>query len=251
MQRLIYPLGCSGSISHAVHALQNHGYLATDHPQPEVTHLLLDVPSFSVPSVLRCGVNIRNILEMLPDSITVIGGNLQDDALEGYRKLDLLQDPFFLAHNAAITAHCALQLAAQRLDTTLADTPTLLIGWGRIGKQLAALLRGVGCHPVILARKESDRALLEALGYTPLSPAQLSSAITQFRLIINTAPETVLQEHIVSLCHNCVLLDLASKEGIEGSSVIRARGLPGQYAPKSTGHLIADTIIRILEENRL
>ena len=43
-------------------------------------------------------------------------------------------------------------------------------------------------------------------------------------------------------------IDLASEPGMQGKSVIPARGLPGKYAPESSGKLIADTILRVLKE---
>ena len=50
------------------------------------------------------------------------------------------------------------------LVNRLADCKVLVIGWGRIGKCLAALLKGLEADVTVVARKETDRAILHALG---------------------------------------------------------------------------------------
>lgn len=247
-EMLLYPIGCTAACGYALQNLSRMGIPITDHPCPEVTHLLLDVPSFREPGKLRCGMEAQAVLETLPIRLTVIGGMLDDPALSGYRKTDLLKDSLYLAKNAVITAQCAMTLAASRLNTTLPQTEILIIGWGRIGKTLARLLKNMGTEPVVLAHKEADRAMLAALGYRTLSSATLKEALPTFRLILNTAPETVLDEELSGLCRKCVKIDLASKPGILGDDVIRARGLPGQCVPESSGMLIADTVVRLLKE---
>jgi len=247
---LIYPVGTTKGCRYAASALEQAGFSLVDHPAPEITHLLLDVPSFSAPGILRGGGELRTLLSMLPQRVTIIGGNLEDAALDTYRKLDLLRDHRYLAENAAITADCALQVAAPLLKTTFADSPALIIGWGRIGKCLARLLRSVGAEVTVAARKESDRAMLHALGYRAVDIPEVAGVLRKIRVIFNTAPEPVLSEAALTGCSNCLKIDLASKPGIAGSDVITARGLPGVYAPESSGRLISDTIIRLLREEK-
>lgn len=246
--RLVYPIGSTPASRYAAEALKRAGTALVDHPTPEVTHLLLDVPSFGPGGRLRGGGEPAKILDTLPQYITVIGGNLDHPALDGYRTMDLLRDADYLAGNAAITADCALQIAAPLLSTTFACTPTLIIGWGRIGKCLARLLKAMGCDVTVAARKESDRALLAALGYSPADPARLSGNLRRFRLIYNTAPELVLGAEQLALCQNCVKIDLASRRGLEGEGVLWARGLPGIHAPETSGELIARRILNCWKE---
>lgn len=245
---LVFPVGETPACDFAGKFLEESRWEVTDHLSPDITHLLLDVPSFRCPGVLRSGEPIDALLERLPAGITVIGGNLSDPALDKYRKADLLADPLYLAKNAAVTAHCALLLAGKRLATVYPDTPTLIIGWGRIGKCLAKLLRGMGAPVTIAARKEGDRAILQALGYTAVSPENLPPLLPGFRLIFNTAPAAVLTEDMVSLGKKALKIDLASSPGIPGEDVIPARGLPGIYAPESSGRLIAETVLRFWKD---
>lgn len=238
---LFYSIGCTSAMETARRMLGLAGIPFVDHPCPEVTHLLLDVPSFSSAGTLRCGVSVQSVLEMLPEHVTVIGGNLDDEALQGYPKLDLLQDARYLAENAAITAHCALKLAMQHSKAILPDSRILILGWGRIGKCLAALCKSIGAKPAVFARKEADRAMLEALGYEVVSPAQLQEAAQRADILVNTVPELLLKESVPG-----IQLELASRPGMAGESVIQARGLPGVHAPESSGRLIAQTVLRLI-----
>lgn len=244
----IFPVGNTAACRYATEFLEKDGIVLIDHPSPEVTHLLLDVPSFAANGALRGGGNLESLLRMLPSNMTVVGGNLEHPALEGYQTIDLLQDAQYLAVNAAITADCALQVAAPELTMTFADSPALIIGWGRIGKCLGQLLKAIGADVTIAARKEADRAMIRALGFAAADTAHLAEILPRCRLIFNTAPEPVLPEDQLALCRQCVKIDLASKPGIAGKDVIWARGLPGIHAPESSGRLIAGTFLRLSRE---
>lgn len=245
---LVYPIGSTPGCRYAAEALNQNGLDLVDHPTPEVTHLLLDVPSFRSDGAFRSGGNIERVLEMLPQYITVVGGNLEHPALEGYRRWDLLHDEGYLAENAAITADCALQTAAPLLTTTFAQSPTLILGWGRIGKCLAAMLKALGCPVTVVARKASDRAMLRALGFAAADLSELPSILPKFRLLFNTVPSLILDQCQLAACKNCVKIDLASRKGLEDEDVVWARGLPGVCAPESSGRLIAETFMRLLRE---
>lgn len=229
-------------------ALSRAGLKLIDYPSPEITHLLLPVPSFAPDGSIKGGGDLHTLLKMLPENMTVIGGNLDRPELAGYKTHDLLQDARYLADNAAITAHCALKLAMNQLPAVLAGCETLVIGWGRIGKCLAALLKSLGASVTVAARKEADRAMLHALGYAAEAPNLLHRSLHRYQVIFNTVPAPVLSAQRMERCRNgCLKIDLASSLGLEGADVIWARGLPGKDAPESSGALIGKTVIRLLE----
>jgi len=244
-QKLLYPIGTSKSCRFAAVFLKQSGFLLTDHPSPEITHLLLDVPSFNPEGLLQDGSDLKGLLRMLPQNITVIGGGLDREILENYKKTDLLKDPRFQARNAAITAECALQVAMSYLSTTIKDSPTLILGWGRIGKCLAKLLDCMGCSVTVAARKESDRAMLEGLGYRAVEFTRMKDELLQHRLLFNTVPQGIT---LPEYCGSCVKIDLASLPGLQGDNIHAARGLPGKLSPESTGKLIAQTVCRLDKE---
>lgn len=241
---LFYSAGSTAACRFAGEHLARVGVPMIDHPAPEITHLLLDVPSFGPDGRLRGGGDIVQLLRMLPAEICVIGGNLSHPALEGYKTLDLLRIDDYVARNAALTAECALRRAAEHLDAALSDTPAVVIGWGRIGKCLAKLLRAVECDVTVAARKERDRAMLRALGYSAISIEALPQLASRAGLLFNTAPEPILDEGQMESWSRCLSIDLASQKGLAGKDVLWARGLPGVMVPRSSGKLIAETILQ-------
>lgn len=230
--------------------LLGQGFDITSQPAPDVTHLLLPVPSFESDGRIRGGGIPAHILADLPENITVVGGNLYDLSLHGYSTIDLLQDPQYVAENAAITADCAIRVARERMELVWRKCPVLVIGWGRIGKCLAAQLKALGADVTVAARKDADLSILGALGYRAESSKNLNP--DHYRVIFNTVPATVLSKEQCKACDpNALKIELASKPGIDGPNVISALGLPAKYAPETSGRLIADTFVRLLQGKEL
>ena len=243
---IFLPAGQTEALRHAVNALGRRGCDLATQPVDVVTHLLLPVPSFEADGSLKGGGDLRQLLARLSPDVVIFGGNLDRPELKDYRKADFLQDDIYLSENAAITAHCALKLAQQKLPVTLQDCSALVIGWGRIGKCLAALLRQVGANVSVAARKPADRAMLQALGYGTEDTAALNYQLMRYRVIFNTAPTLLLTEAQLQHCRpDCLKIDLASARGLAGDDVIWARGLPNKDAPETSGELIARTAIRL------
>ena len=240
---LLYPIGSTSACRHAAALLQAGGIAITDHPSPEVTHLLLDIPSFSTEGCLRNGETLSPVLQMLPSQIVVVGGKLSDSCLGNYTTMDLLQNPLYLAKNAAITAQCALKLALPTVDTNFCETPALVIGWGRIGTCLAQMLKALDFPVTVAARSPAHRAMLEALGFRAVEIPQIPDLLPQMGLVFNTVPVPLLT-CLPSPC--CPVFDLASAPGLDGLDVVTARGLPGTMAAKASGALIAETILASL-----
>ena len=249
---VLYCAGNTAAIRYARQKLRDVGITLADSAAADVTHLLLPVPSFEASGHIKGGGSLEHLLGDLPDDITVIGGNLNHYALEGYRLVDLLADPIYTAENAAITADCAIRIAGNNLETVFNGCPILIIGWGRIGKCLAKQLGAMGADVTVSARKAHDIAMIEALGYRSAHTADLTAGLPYYRVIFNTVPAPVLSEAQIPLCHiKCVKIDLASRPGIAGHDVIWARGLPNQDAPEASGHLIAQTVIRYFREESI
>lgn len=244
---ILYSTGNTTALRFATDVLHRQGISIVSAPAPDVTHLLLPVPSFEADGRIRGGGILEHILAKLPEHVCVIGGNLDHAALKGYPKIDLLQDADYLAQNAAITADCAIRIAANRLPTIFENCPILILGWGRIGKCLAKTLQALGADVTVAARKQSDRAMLQALGYRSEDPKNLECRLHQYRILFNTIPAPVLSDAQTLLCRpDCIKIELASVQGIAGSHVIHARGLPGKSVPEASGTLIANSLIRIM-----
>lgn len=239
---IFYSTGNTDALVHAIRVLHNAGVEFVPCPDRQVTHLLLPVPSFEADGRIKGGGSLEALLWQLPPDVTVIGGGLARPELVGYQTVDLLQDAAYVAENAAITAYCAIELAAQKLPVVWQDCPVLVIGWGRIGKHLARALDRLGAKVTVAARKEADRAMLQSMGYVAQDIGDMVPQ--EHRLIFNTVPQLLLP----SCPGSAVKIDLASQPGIGGSDVIWARGLPGKCAPESSGALIAKTVLVQLQK---
>ena len=241
----IYCAGSTTAAEYAATELWEAGWEVTTQPGRDVEMLLLDVPSFGANGFLRGGGEIRNILDKLPQEVTVCGGKLEHPALQGYSKIDLLQNEDYLAENAYITAEAALDVALPYLKRTIRGCRVLILGWGRIGKCLANLLKYMGAEVTVAARKAADRAMIQALGLTAAIFPIRVEVLAEVRLIYNTVPYEVLDSAQIE---ECIKIDLASRQGIMGDDVVIARGLPGIHFPESSGKLIANTLMDILRK---
>ena len=151
-------------------------------------------------------------------------------------------DEIYALENAALTAEGAAELLMRRLPGTLARTPILVAGYGRIGSRLAALLAGLGARITVAARSPVQRAAARSRGHNSVD---ITNILPAFEALVNTIPAPVLEGNYGgALC-----LDLASAPGgwMDDTPVLKAPGLPGLYAPKAAAGIMADAIYRVLE----
>lgn len=236
--RLLYVPDDTGALRYALEEMENRGVSFATEPSSGVTHLLLGVPC-KMPEA-----ELRSVLERLNGDVTVLGGFLDRPELAGYRCLDLLENPLYLAKNAMITAQCAVRLAGKHLPVIWEGCPVLILGWGRIGKCLGSVLRRMGAEVSVAARRPEDLAMIAALGCDGREIGKLDCILRRYRVIFNTVPAPVLRRGQRELCRDdCVLVELASKPGMEGEGIIDGRGLPGKMAPESSGKLIARVVL--------
>lgn len=234
---LILCLPRSDAIRCAGQFLQEIGLPVTEKCAPDVTHLLLPVPSFP-----NGDEYLAHILTDLPDDVIISGGNLNSPLLEFYRTVDYLLDPFYLYENAAITARCASKMITEHFPKPY-GLRVLILGWGRIGKCLSFILKDLGFDITVAARKIQDLAMIHALGFSCVSTANVNSITQRFQVICNTVPDLILPD--IQASSDSLLLELASRPGITGQKIVNARGLPGRMAPMESGILIAETFIRL------
>ncbi len=175
----------------------------------------------------------------------------------GVRVIDYYAREELMVANALCTAEGAIAIAMDNTAITLCSAKILVIGFGRIGKLLSNRLHGLGADVYVSARSHADHAWIRAYGFKPLHTYRLGGLLSDFDVIINTVPATVLDENLLrEVKKNSLLLDLASKPGgIDfasaaglGLHVIWALSLPGEAAPITSGAIIRDTIYNILRE---
>lgn len=171
--------------------------------------------------------------------------------------IDILDREEMAVLNAIPTAEGAIQIAMEELPITLHGSNALVLGFGRVAKILAKMLKGIGIKVYVGARKCSDIAWITGYDYEPLYINGLKNHISKMDVIFNTIPALILDENMLTRINKKTLIvDLASRPGgvdfekarQMGLTVKWALSLPGKVAPDSAAKFIKDTIYNILEE---
>ena len=248
-------------IGHEVHTFGVPG--CSDEPMPlYMERTVLPFPSFQ--GALLRGVSaipIEEILHRVDGDSTVFGGLIGTWAQAfDHRKarvFDLYGSEPLTTANAVPTAEGSICLATEHSPITLHGANCLVLGYGRVGKILAAKLQALSAHVTVALRKAPDQALAEALGLATDRISVYSRGLAQYDFVFNTVPAEVLTgEQLARLDKSCVLLELASAPGgfsrtqceALGLTCCHAPGLPGKYAPKTAGILYAQSILTLLQK---
>lgn len=194
----------------------------------------------------------------------VCGGKLPETFAErcnscGISVFDYYKAEAFALANAVPTAEGALEIVMRELPITVNGSNMLVIGNGRIGKELSRILSALGAKVTVSARREAD---LQMIAESRLVPAEtgklhLLLADTRFDAVFNTVPHRVLGERELSvMSKGTLIVDLASNPGgvDVGAAdrschrVIWALSLPGKVAPVTSGCIIANTVLSHMDE---
>ena len=219
-----------------------------------------------------CRVTLTEIADLLKrtPSLTLFGGKLPQKFIDGAREFDpaaarvtdYYDSEILQLRNAYITAEAALMTAMELTDRTLRDTSVAVLGYGRIGKYLARLLRALGADVTVCARREETLFEAAAEGCHPLlitASAPMGGMAFLCRdhtILFNTVPAHILpRDLLMGLQVDTLLIDLASAPfGVSDDHVreaaaqnglryLRAPSLPGSYAPRDAGRAIAECIL--------
>lgn len=196
-----------------------------------------------------------------PDQL-ILGGKIDPGfkgslADQGLHAIDYLDREELSIRNAIPTAEGALAIAIDETSVTLFGSKCLVIGYGRLGKVLAAYLKDLGAQTTVSARKQADLAWILAAGCRPVRTADIYGDLGSYDVIFNTVPALILGRRELQKCRqDAVLIDLASSPGgldydaaqQLGIKAIQALSLPGKIAPASAALIIKDTILNIIRE---
>ncbi len=169
---------------------------------------------------------------------------------------DYSESEEFKIGNALLTAEGALGTAMREFGGTVHGSRCLVAGFGRIGKTLAYMLRGIGADVAVSARKRTDLSWIKTYGYRPV-PAGSMCAAGRYDIIFNTVPEVIFDKGTLgALDKNTLIIDLASPPGgvdMEAAreckiKTVAALSLPGKTAPEAAGEIIKNIIYNIINE---
>lgn len=236
--------------------LRGSGYecLAIEHA-PSSAATVLPMP-YSADGVMINGtcISCAGFFASLARGHIVLGGRFDGRAYmlamkHGVRLFDYFTPECVQIGNAALTARGAIAMAGDEL----AGARVLVCGFGRIGRCLMQQLQGVA-HATVSARKDTDLAWAQALGYDFVHTSHIHAA--PYDIIFNTVPHLVFdRERLSSVKAGARLIDLASAPyGTDlaaaadlGVDVCTAPGLPGKMYPAEAGALLGASALKILE----
>lgn len=169
---------------------------------------------------------------------------------------DYYQREDFLIPNALLTAEGAVSIALKEYGKSIFSSRCLVVGFGRIGKILAKLLKNMGAKVTVSARSVKDISLAKISGFETTNVSKIDEK-AEFDLIFNTVPALVLDAVALSFLSSArMIIDLASAPGGTdkfaaeelGIKLIPALGIPGKCFPEAAGEIIADVIYKMIEE---
>lgn len=165
----------------------------------------------------------------------------------GLDYIDFTKEESFAILNAIPTAEGAIQRAMEMANITIHGSRALVLGYGRIGKCLSRMLKGIGAQVTVEARKAEDLAWITENGYKGVHLNDLDGILPYQDIIFNTIPHLILdREKLEIVNRDTVIIDVSSLPGgIDFKAAeelgIRASldlGLPGKVAPKTAAEII-------------
>lgn len=203
------------------------------------------------------------ILERVPSSAVVLLGKADAPFCaaadkRGRSYYDIVAEESFSILNAIPSAEGALQRAMERTDITIHGARILILGFGRIGKVLARMLRGLGAQVMVEARRESDLAWAFEGGFKGISLQELDTALSDQDIIFNTIPHPILtRDRLSRVSSGCIIIDLASYPGGTDFAAAKDFGiradldlsLPGIVAPKTAAKIVCRVTKDILKRH--
>jgi len=206
----------------------------------------------------------EEIVRHLKNATTLFLGRVDEEFINcmKHKKViyfDILQEESFSILNAIPTAEGAIQIAMERTDITLHGSNALVLGYGRIGKVLSRMLKGVGANVTVEARKDQDLAWIMENGYIGVHLEDLASVLPKQDIIFNTVPHMILDRKKLQYVNSeALIIDLASYPGgvdFDAAAQLGIKaslelGLPGIVAPKTAGKIIYQVIHQLMKGNR-
>ena len=206
-------------------------------------------------------VTLKEVLEIAESGQLFFGGMFPEEfrkALEnkGAAVYDFMQMDDIAIRNAVATAEGAIAEAIYLSNEVLHGPEVLVVGYGRCGEVLADKLKGLAAKVTVMARREEARARAATFGNDVLTFDDIGE-LEKFHYIFNTVPVLCIDRAWIDCLNRfCCVIDIASKPGGTDFDYCSKKGiraklcgsLPGRYAPKTSGELLAEKIEKILKE---
>ena len=164
-------------------------------------------------------IELNDLVEKKYKNKTFIAGSISNNAKEkleqSYGKvIDIMKEEELVVLNTIATAEGAIDVAIQNTDTIIHGSKVLILGFGRVAKEVANKFHGLSAKVTCAARKSTDLAWINAMGYEAVNIYELQEDLNKYNIIINTVPQMIIdKEEMQYMNKNVLLIDLASNPG--------------------------------------
>ena len=193
--------------------------------------------------------DIQTIFEKIEPETVIFKGNYKIPELKGNIVYNYAENEEFVLENARLTAEAAIILAKENSKSNISSSKALVLGYGRIGKYLAEMLKQEGAKTYVYARRQEVRNLAEKNGVIPISEPK---DLHKYDFVFNTVPEIIIsKDKTAKVSEKTLIIELASAPGgfEDTSKVLDGKGLPGKMLPTFAGKAVYDTISKVLSSN--
>lgn len=184
----------------------------------------------------------------------VIGKDYKETlTTNGVECIDFMDIEELAVYNTIATAEGIIAEAIIHKETNLHNSECMVLGYGKCAKTLANKLKGIGANVTVVARNPMDLTTASSLGHSTLNINSLKNHIYCFEYIFNTIPHMIIDDSVLEHVHpESVIFDIASVPGgvdkhaatKRNIKLIHSLGIPGKYAPKSSGEAIGEYLIQ-------
>lgn len=169
--------------------------------------------------------------------------------------IDYYNDEYFAKFNAIPTSEGAIQIIINNTVITISNSNILIVGYGKVAKDLAKKLFCLGANITIAARNNNQRKMAKELSYNAVYIEEIYKLANKVDIVVNTPNAYIFNEELFnSFSKDVMFLELASNPGgfsfdTKGyDNIFIERGLPAKVAPKTAGEYIVLTIVKYIME---
>ena len=204
-------------------------------------------------------INIDEFIEKLKtyNIKTLFAGAIEKNIIKklndnNIKTFDFFEDNYIAILNAIPTAEGAIQTAMENSFKTLFNSSSLVLGYGRCGKILSNMLKGIGANVDVSYRKEEDLSYIKSYGLSPINLYKIKDYVKKYDFIFNTIPYEILSKEILTNVNkDVVIIDLASAPGGVDYSYARELNIKAIYCPSLPGRVAPYTAANILKDKIL
>ncbi len=204
------------------------------------------------------GQSEEPLSDFFDENQLVIGGLISDEIKYELESKDIAYFDYFdyepyVMKNAYLTTQGVVRLMLENSKTAVFGKTVLVTGFGRIGKSLALMLKGLGLHVCVAARNETQLSEACCLGFESVKISDVKTVLCLFDFIFNTVPCGIFSSaDIGHIADKALYFEIASKPyganeadfKKHGKAYVSASFLPGRLYPRAVSENIAELVMK-------